>query len=75
MFESATKARLTLAGPQTLKEVLDEIRLGHVAIGGINADNVDQLIAVGCKAVAVCGAVIAAADPKSAAAKIKAKLA
>jgi thiamine-phosphate pyrophosphorylase len=41
-----------------------------VAIGGINAANIDEVIAAGADAVAVISAVCAAADPRAAAAEL-----
>jgi thiamine-phosphate pyrophosphorylase len=54
--------------------VLQEVSLPAVAIGGITADNIDQLVAAGAKAVAVSSAVIAAEDPAAAARAIREKL-
>ena len=71
MFETATKD----AGPpialEVLKQVLAEIQLPVVAVGGINAGNVSQLTDIGAKCVAVCSAVISADDPKAAGEAIK----
>ena len=36
---------------------------GHVAIGGITINNVDELLAAGAKAIAVSSAVINSPDP------------
>jgi thiamine-phosphate pyrophosphorylase len=74
MFESSTKIQSVHAGPDILKQVLGEIYLPHVAIGGISSENVNQLTAVGCRTVAVCQSIIGAADPRAAAAAIKAHL-
>ena len=67
MFATATKDAGPVAGPQLLRQVAAEVPLPHVAIGGITADNVAQLVAAGARRVAVCSAVIAAADPQAAA--------
>ena len=74
MFPTTTKDAGPIAGPVYLKEVIAEISLPHVVIGGITAGNVGELIAAGARRVAVCSAVIAAADPESAAAEIKKQL-
>ncbi|MFP4105831.1 MAG: thiamine phosphate synthase [Phycisphaerae bacterium] len=74
MFETTTKDAGPVAGPDFARQVAEENAVPAVAIGGINADNIDQLTAVGVRSVAVCGAVIAADDPKQAAMKIKAAL-
>jgi thiamine-phosphate pyrophosphorylase len=74
MFPTATKDAGPLAGPACLRAVLQEVSLPAVAIGGITADNIDQLVAAGAKAVAVSSAVIAAEDPAAAARAIREKL-
>jgi thiamine monophosphate synthase len=45
-----------------------------VGIGGINEDNIDQVLAAGADAVAVISAVIAADDVRQAAARLAAHL-
>ena len=75
MFPTSTKDAGPVAGVAYLKQVLAEIATPHVAIGGITAENVAELAAAGCRRVAVCSAVIAAPDPKAAAAALKAALA
>ncbi len=74
MFDSKTKPLGDIAGPETLKTVLAECELPTVAIGGIAPDNIPQLTAVGCRCVAVCGAVIGQKDVRAAAAAIRARL-
>jgi thiamine-phosphate pyrophosphorylase len=74
MFATATKDAGPIAGPRLLAKVSAEIALPIVPIGGITADNVAQLVAAGARRVAVSSAICTAADPKSAAEAIKAKL-
>ncbi len=74
MFPTATKDAGPVAGVAYLREVIAEISLPHVAVGGITSGNVGELIAAGARRVAVCSAVIAAADPAAAAAEIKRQL-
>ncbi len=74
MFPTATKDAGPVAGAAYLKEVIAEIQIPHVAIGGITADNIGELVAVGVRRAAVCSAVIAADDPAKAAAEIKKQL-
>ncbi len=71
MFPTATKDAGPVAGAAYLKEVLAEISLPHIAIGGISAGNVGELVAAGVRRVAVCSSVIAADDPAKSAAEIK----
>jgi thiamine-phosphate pyrophosphorylase len=66
MFASRTKSR-DLAGPEYLREYLSDpatSRVPHLAIGGVTPENVGQLVAVGCRGVAVSAAVLDAPDPE-----------
>jgi thiamine-phosphate pyrophosphorylase len=66
MFPTTTKDKPHLAGPAYLREYLADpqtARLPHLAIGGISPANVSQLVAAGCRGVAVSSAVCAAPDP------------
>lgn len=67
MFQSETKSQEHIAGPQMLAAVRTRTELPLVAIGGITAASVAQVIAVGANSVAVCAAVIAAEDVEAAA--------
>ncbi len=66
MFPTATKAGFELVGPELLARVRPEVRVPLVGIGGITADNVDQVIRAGADGVAVISAVCAAPDPRAA---------
>jgi thiamine-phosphate pyrophosphorylase len=74
IFPSTTKSRDFLAGLEYAREAASEIARPGVAISGINVRNVDDVLATGVRAVAVSAAVIAADDPRSAAAELKQKL-
>ncbi len=74
MFPTDTKDAGPVAGVEYLRQVISEISLPHVAIGGITAENVGLLVEAGAERVAVCSAVIAAADPAREAARIKSQL-
>ncbi|MFP3937901.1 MAG: thiamine phosphate synthase [Phycisphaerae bacterium] len=73
MFSTGTKDAGPVAGPELLKQASDEIGIPIVPIGGISAENVDQLIDAGARRVAVCAAVCAADSPRKAAEEIRAK--
>ena len=76
MFTTTTKDRPPV-GPGLLEEMAEaftEISLPVVAVGGINADNVGELLSRGAKCIAVCGAINCADDPQSATEAIKKKL-
>jgi thiamine-phosphate pyrophosphorylase len=69
-FPSQTKKFDALAGLEFVKNAVAETSLPAFAIGGINLDNISQVIAAGAKRVAVSNAVCVAADPRAAAAKL-----
>ncbi len=76
MFATTTKKRPPV-GPGLLDEfdaAFTEIELPVVAIGGINAENVGELINRGAKIVACCGSINCADDPQAAAQAIKDQL-
>ena len=76
-FATPTKPALEVTGPAYIKQGLARLAgtgISHVAIGGITADNVEQVIAAGAERVAVCAAVTAAPDPAAACRRLKEKL-
>lgn len=66
MFATTTKHKSQLAGPAYLCEYLSWNGLPHLAIGGVNPDNVDQLAAVGCRGVAASASICSAEGPAEA---------
>jgi thiamine-phosphate pyrophosphorylase len=68
MFETKTKEKPRVAGVAYAREVVGELgsALPVVAIGGINAQNIGEVVGAGASCVAVCSAVIGAADPAGA---------
>lgn len=69
-FASRTKSFGTLAGLEYLREVAAEITLPTLAIGGIDATNVAEVLDVGITRVAVGAAVTESADPAVAAGEL-----
>lgn len=65
-FVSRTKAFDEFAGLDFLREMAAGIRLPTFAIGGINAENLPEVLRTGIQRVAVGSAVTAAVDPGSA---------
>ena len=67
MFATATKRKDTIVGPAYLREyVRHEPRLlPHLAIGGITAGNIGELVAAGVRGVAVSSCVCGSDDPAS----------
>jgi thiamine-phosphate pyrophosphorylase len=77
MFPSTTKDKPRLAGPECLREYLADPLASsrpHLAIGGITPDNIDQLVRVGCRGVAVSAAVCSAPQPDEAVAALLAPM-
>ncbi|HZL36464.1 MAG TPA: thiamine phosphate synthase [Tepidisphaeraceae bacterium] len=73
-FPSTTKPRDFLPGPQYARQAAESVRIPCVAIAGINAGNVDEVLATGIRAIAVSSAVIGAVDVRAAAAELKRKI-
>ncbi len=73
-FTSGTKPRDFIAGPAYARQVTENITIPAVAIAGITAANVDEVLDAGIRAVAVSSAVIGAADVRSAAKLLKDKI-
>lgn len=74
VFASATKAFPELAGIEFVRQVASEITLPAFAIGGIEAKNVDQVLAAGAGRIAVGNAICGAADPAEATRELMAAL-
>jgi thiamine-phosphate pyrophosphorylase len=62
MYPTANKERAEVVGPGRLKEIRGAVTLPLVAIGGINKDNVREVIEAGADAVGVISAVLGAED-------------
>jgi len=75
MFASSTKPQDRIAGPKMLAEARRLTSLPLVAIGGIDASNVQAIVETGCRCVCVCSGVISQPDPAAAAARIRERLA
>ncbi|HEY0913021.1 MAG TPA: thiamine phosphate synthase, partial [Bradyrhizobium sp.] len=73
-FVSGTKRRDFVAGLDVVREVAGSVSIPAVAIAGITADNVDDVVKSGVQAVAVTAAVCAAEDPRKAAEELKKRI-
>lgn len=71
VFATPTKPTCEPVGLELVRSVTSQVKTPHVAIGGINADNVSQVIVAGARRVAVVRALSAAADPEAEAKKLK----
>jgi thiamine-phosphate pyrophosphorylase len=77
VFATSTKPSTAPVGLDYVKqamEILGGTGIGHVAIGGITLDNVEDVLRAGARAIAVCSAVTEAADPTAACRAFKEKI-
>jgi thiamine-phosphate pyrophosphorylase len=75
VFATPTKPAYGAVGLELVRQVTARIRTPHVAIGGIDAGNVAQVLAAGAERVAVVRAVSAAPDIAAAARQLKTAIA
>jgi thiamine-phosphate pyrophosphorylase len=73
-FRSATKDFPELAGLDYVRDALAATSLPAFVIGGINATNVDQVVAAGGRRVAVSQAILQAESPRAVAAELRRRL-
>lgn len=71
IFASPTHPEESPAGVGLLTAIVGEVRLPCLAIGGVNASNVREVMAAGAAGVAVITAILAAPDPKRAAQELR----
>ncbi len=74
VFPSPTKKNAIRITPEQLKNITDSVSVPAVAIGGITADNVDEIKDCGVDGVAVVSAIFGADDIASAAAELQRKV-
>jgi thiamine-phosphate pyrophosphorylase len=78
VFATPTKPDTKPVGIEYAKQalpILTDTGVGHVAIGGINENNIDVVLRTGVRTIAVSSAVAASPDPKAACKKLKEKIA
>jgi thiamine-phosphate pyrophosphorylase len=74
MFPTTTKKEAIVVGVDTLKELKQILSTPLVAIGGINRDNIGEVVAAGADAVAVISAALGEKDVRGAVQKLVAKM-
>jgi len=74
IFPTTTKREATVVGVDILKELKRVVSSPLVAIGGINQNNVGEVVAAGADAVAVISAVLGGKDVRRAVQKLVAKM-
>ncbi len=78
VFPTGTKPTAKAMGLDYVRqatEILTDTGVGHVAIGGITPDNIENVLNAGAKTIAVCSAVTKAADPETACRELRGKIA
>ncbi len=74
VFHTSTKSDANDVGIEMLKKVRSAVKIPIVGIGGINADNIEQLYGTGIEGVAVVSCIMASGDPYSAAKQLAGKV-
>ena len=67
IYKSTSKPDVEPAGPELIREITKDSSLPVLAIGGVTADKVGELVAAGAAGVAVVSAIAGAEDVKAAA--------
>ena len=74
-FPTTTKGYADgIAGRTAITQALAATSLPLFAIGGIGEDNLGEVLDQGCRRIAVCAAVLQAADPEAAARQLRQRL-
>jgi thiamine-phosphate pyrophosphorylase len=74
IYPTPSKPGTRLAGIGTLRQVKEQVSIPVVAIGGINEDNVTEVINAGTNAVAVISSVLEADDVKEASRRLTVRI-
>jgi thiamine-phosphate diphosphorylase len=74
VFPTSSKPGLPPQGVRTLADIVAAVDVPVLAIGGINAANLDEVLATGCAGIALISAILSAADPRQAAGELRAAL-
>jgi len=74
IFPTTTKKGATVVGVDMLKELKRKVATPLVAIGGINQNNIGEVVSAGAYAVAVISAILSEKDIKGAVQKLIAKM-
>lgn len=74
IFKTPTKKEYAPVGLDIIKNARENIEIPFFAIGGINLDNIQDVIAAGASRIAVVRSIATARDPKKAALSLREKL-
>ncbi len=75
IYPTTTKVKTVLTSTDTLKAICAAVPIPVNAIGGLNKDNIAILAGIPIAGICVVSAIMKAADPKQAAAELKARAA
>ena len=75
IFETSVKPEEKPIGPKVIEEIASELSIPVFPLGGITADNIDEVMKHGGRRAAVCSGILSGGDIKAAAEKIKSRLA
>ena len=71
IYPTTTKVATVITPVETLADIAKAVKIPVVAIGGLNAGNIDALYGSGASGVAVITAIMRSGDPKAAAAGLR----
>lgn len=74
VYETPSHAGQPPAGIELVRAIAEAVRLPVIAVGGITAERVAEVIAAGADGIAVIGAILDAGDPAAAARSLRAAL-
>ena len=71
IYPTTTKVVTALTPVETLNDIAKSVKIPTVAIGGLNAGNLDVLYGSGASGIAVVTAIMKSADPKKTSAELR----
>lgn len=71
IFATQTKPTMTPLGPEAIDRIAPRLNIPWTTMGGINLENIGQVVFHGARHPAVMSAVTAAADPRAAALELR----
>ncbi len=74
VFHTSTKSDANDVGIEILKKVRSSVKIPIVGIGGINAENIEELYGTGIDGVAVVSCIMASSDPYAATKRLAEKV-
>jgi thiamine-phosphate pyrophosphorylase len=65
IYATATKPEYRPIGLKALRSLKDKMRIPYFAIGDIHQGNIRDVVSAGARRIAICRAILEAADPKA----------